>query len=244
VRRAPAPALDLGVYVKAVPLLVRNPAIIVIPLLMAVIAVLVGMVTSVSSGGFIGGTTSGLAGFIVTLLQLFGLGAACLMADDAWRNGKASFDQGWSEARRRGGDILLTALGVTLIFSVAQYAGILIGNAYVGWILAFVVAVFLIFSIPAAAVGGVPGGAGIQASIDRVRAEPLPAILATIVTFALLRFAVPYLTLQLWTVLAPSIGDITIVYALIGALLQAVVIGYNALVLTKIYTDAAFTRRW
>ena len=46
-RRAPAPALDLGVYVKAVPLLVRNPAIIVIPLLMAVIAVLVNEMEAV-----------------------------------------------------------------------------------------------------------------------------------------------------------------------------------------------------
>ncbi len=35
-KRAPAAGLDLGVYAKAVPLLLRNPSIVVIPLLMAV----------------------------------------------------------------------------------------------------------------------------------------------------------------------------------------------------------------
>jgi len=42
-RRAPVPGLDLGVYAKAVPLLLRNPAIVVIPLLMGVIGVLIAL---------------------------------------------------------------------------------------------------------------------------------------------------------------------------------------------------------
>ena len=252
-RRAPAPAVDFGVYAKAVPLLVRNPAIVVIPLLMAVIGVLVGLMTSYSGGGIIAGTTSGLSSFIVLLLQLFGLGAACIMADDAWRHGHASFENGWSEARRRGGDLLMSALGVTLIFSVAQYAGALLASIVPFYVLGFNVvalalmvaaAVFLIWAIPAGAVGGVSGGASIQASIDRVRAAPAAAVVAAIVAFGLLEIAVPYAALWLWAQLFAYAGGSIIVGSLIQALLQAIVLAYIALFITKTYTDGAFTRRW
>ncbi|MEA2690134.1 MAG: hypothetical protein QOD51_2741 [Candidatus Eremiobacteraeota bacterium] len=251
--RGTAPDAGIGVYAKAVPLLLRNPAIAVIPLLMAVIAVLVGLMTSASGGGVIGGATSGLSGFIVLLLQLFGLGAACLMADDAWRHGKASFENGWSEARRRGGDLLMAALGVTLIFAVAQYAGALLGSVIPLYVLGFSVlallllvaaAVFLIWAIPAAAVGGSPGGAAIQLSIDRVRASPAAAIGAAVVSFLLLQLAVPYAATWLWTLLFPYIGGSIIVGLLIQALLQAIALAYIALIITKTYTDSAFTRRW
>ena len=243
-RRTPGTGLDLGVYAAAVPLLLRNPSIIVIPLLMAVIGVLVTMVLA-PSGGMIGGVTAGLGGFLVALLQLFGLGAACLIADDAWRHGRASFDQGWSEARRRGGDILFAALGVTLLFWVAQYAGQLLGFIpFLDLLLLAAAALFLIWAIPAAAVGGVQGGAAIQLSIDRVRANPATAVLATVVVIVLFVFALPYAERWISILLIPYTGGFTIVGNLIGALLQAVVLGYLALVLTKTYTDASFTRRW
>ena len=252
-RRAPAAGLDLGVYAKAVPLLLRNPSIVVIPLLMAVISVLVALMTSVSGSGIIGGTTSGLSSFIVLLLELFGLGAACIIADDAWRNGRASFDKGWSEARRRGSDILVAALGVTLIFFVAQYAGSLLASLVPFTVLGFnVVAlllivaagIFLIWAIPAAAVGGIPGGAAIQISIDRVRENAGPAVVTAIVAFLLLRYAVPYAAIRLWELLLPYTGGSSIVLLLVQALLEAIVLGYIALVITKTYTDSAFARRW
>ena len=252
-RRATAPDAGWSVYAKAVPLLLRNPAIAVIPLLMAVIGVLVGLMTSVSGSGLVGGATSGLSGFIVLLLQLFGLGAACIMADDAWRHGHASFENGWSEARRRGGELLMAAVGVTLIFAVAQYAGALLasivpfafgGLSIIALAIMVAAAVFLIWAIPAAAVGGSPGGAAIQLSIDRVRASPAAAIVAAIVAFALLQLAVPYAATWLWTLLFPYIGGSIIVGLLIQALLQAIALAYIALVITKTYTDSAFTRRW
>jgi len=241
-KRAPAAGLDLGVYAKAVPLLLRNPSIVVIPLLMAVISVLVGLVTTPYGGGAIGGATAGLASFLVILLELFGLGAACLIADDAWRTGRASFEKGWSEARRRGGEILYAALGVTLIFVVAQYAGTLIGP--LALLLVAAAAVFLIWAIPAAAVGGIPGAAAIQASIDRARANPLAAALAAVVAVALVIFGAPYAALEISILLFPLIGGSLIVGALISAVLQAIALGYVALVITKTYTDAAFARRW
>lgn len=242
-RRAQGPDVDLSVYAKAVPLLVRNPAIIVVPLLMAVIGVLLQLTLRTSSGGgALGGLTGQLASFIAILLELFGLGAACIIADDAWRHGRASFEKGWAEARSRGGDILFAALGFTLLLSVAQYAGSLIGSLAVA--LLVIVVVFLIWTIPAAAIGGVPGGAAIQVSIDRVRGAPLPAVIAAVVTVALLGIGVPVLSayLSIWI---PLLYTSTIANLLVSALLQSIAVSYVALVLTKTYTDAAFgTRRW
>jgi hypothetical protein len=241
-RRASLPGLDLGVYAKAVPLLLRNPAIAVVPLLMAVVGVLVGLAMTPYGGGVIGAQTSGLAGFITWLLQLFGLGAACVMADDAWRHGRASFDKGWNEARRRGGDILFASIGVSLLLAVAQYMSILIGQ--IALLLLAVVALFLIWAIPAAAIGGVPGGAAIQASIDRVRANPVPAALAAVVAVALVVFAAPYLAIHVAIWLLPYTGGSTLAIALLNALFQAIAVAYVALIVTKTYTDASFTRRW
>ena len=238
--------LDLGVYAAAVPLLLRNPSIIVVPLLMAVIAVLIRLAVAPSAGDIAGGLTAGLGGFIAILLGLFGLGAACVIADDAWRHGRASFDNGWNEARRRGGEILFASLGITLLFWVAQYAGALLGGfiPLFGLVLTALAALFLIWAIPAAAVGGVPGGAAIQISIDRVRANPLAAILATVLVIVLFVFALPYASASIALLLLPYTAGFTIAGALIAALLQAIAVGYVALVITKTYTDAAFGRRW
>ena len=241
-RRARGPDVDLVVYAKALPLLLRNPAIVVIPLLMAVIGVLLQLTLVPYGGGAIGGLMSQLASFITILLELFGLGAACIIADDAWRHGRASFENGWADARNRGGDILFAALGFTLLLSVAQYAGSLLGPLAI--VLIVLVIVFLIWTIPAAAVGGVPGGAAIQVSIDRVRGAPLPAVIAAIVTVALLAIGVPILSGYLggWI---PLLRESVIAYSLVSALLQGIAVAYVALILTKTYTDAAFgTRRW
>jgi hypothetical protein len=242
-RRTAGPDVDLSVYAKAVPLLVRNPAIVVVPLLMAVIGVFLQLTLLQSyGGGALGSLTGQLASFVVILLELFGLGAACIIADDAWRHGRASFEKGWSEARIRGGEILFAALGFTLLLAVAQYAGSILGP--LALVLMVLVVVFLIWAIPAAAVGGVPGGAAIQTSIDRVRGAPLPAVIAAIVTVALLAIGVPILSVYLSTWI-PLLHSSLIVNLLVGALLQGIAVGYIALVLTKTYTDAAFgTRRW
>ncbi len=241
-RRAPAPDVDLSVYAKAVPLLLRNPAIVVVPLLMAVIGVFLQLMMMTSrGGGALGPLTGQLASFIAMMLELFGLGAACIMADDAWRHGRASFEKGWADARDRGGDILFAALGFTLLLSVAQYLGSLLGVLALALIV--LVVVFVLWSIPAAAIGGIPGGAAIQVSIDRVRGAPLPAVISAIVTVAL-AIAVPVLSGYLagWI---PLLHESLIANLLVSALLQGIAVSYVALVLTKTYAEAAFgTRRY
>ncbi|HEX3551287.1 MAG TPA: hypothetical protein VHT53_12965, partial [Candidatus Elarobacter sp.] len=223
------------------PLLVRNPSIIVVPLLMAVIGVLVGQVMSPYGGGIFAVAAGGLSSLIVLLLQMFGIGTACVIADDAWRHGRASFDHGWDEARRRGGEILMAAVGFSLLLGVAQYVGILVGPL-VGYVLSAAVFYFLIWALPAAAVGGIPGGAAIQASIERVRAAPITAGVAgavALVVYIVVGFIVPFRILE-W--LLPYVPYTPILGALIAALFQAIALSYIALIITKTYTDRAFGR--
>ncbi len=243
-RRAQLPGIDLSLYFRAVPLLLRNPSIVVVPLLMAVIGILLALTLSPGAGA-LGAATGGLSSLIVLLLELFGLGTACIIADDAWRHGRASFDRGWTEARRRAGEIFFASIGLTLLLFVGQYAGILVPIPLLGLLLAAAIIFFCIWTIPAAAIGGVPGSAAIQISIDRVRENPLAAALVAVVTIALVVFAAPYLAFQLAFLILPYSGGSIIVGSLIQALLQAIAIGYVGLVLTKTYIDASFGgRRW
>jgi hypothetical protein len=243
-RRTQLPEVDLSVYAKAVLLLLRNLSIIVVPLLMAVIGILLALTLSPGAGA-LGAVTGGFAGLIVLLLELFGLGTACIIADDAWRHGRASFDRGWTEARRRAGEIFFASIGLTLLLFVASYAGILLPIPYLGLLLQAVVVFFCIWTIPAAAIGGVPGAAAIQISLDRVRDNPLSAALSAVVAVALVVFAAPYLSFKLAFWLLPYSGGSIIVGSLIQALLQAIAIGYVGLVLAKTYADASFGgRRW
>jgi hypothetical protein len=242
VKRSSLPGIDIGVYAAAVPVLLRNPSIVVVPLLMAVIGVLLTVVMTPFSSGGVGAMTLGLAQLIVFMLTLFGLGAACVIGDDAWRHGRASFDRGWVETRHRGSDILMASVGFGLLVTVGLYVTQLLG--LIGYLLTAAIVVFLIWTIPAAAVGGIPGGAAIQVSIDRVRSSPLPAVLATIVTLVLVGLVVPIAANWLATLLLVWTYGNSLVEHLIAALLQAIAIGYIALVITKTYTDAAFSRRW
>lgn len=241
-KRSSLPGIDIGVYAAAVPVLLRNPSIVVVPLLMAVIGVLLTVVMTPFSSGGVGAMTLGLAQLIVFMLTLFGLGAACVIGDDAWRHGRASFDRGWVETRHRGSDILMASVGFGLLVTVGLYVTQLLG--LIGYLLTAAIVVFLIWTIPAAAVGGIPGGAAIQVSIDRVRSSPLPAVLATIVTLVLVGLVVPIAANWLATLLLVWTYGNSLVEHLIAALLQAIAIGYIALVITKTYTDAAFSRRW
>ncbi|HZO95371.1 MAG TPA: hypothetical protein VFB22_16605 [Candidatus Baltobacteraceae bacterium] len=236
-KRAPLPGVDPTVYVNAIPLLVRNPSIIVVPLLTLVIGVLIGIALTPSNGA-IGQMTAGLGAFIFFLIALFGVGAACVVADDAWRHGRANFERAWTETRRRGGEILTASIGVALLVTVGQYVTTFLGA--IGLVLTALIVMFLIWALPAAAVGGIPGGAAIQVSIDRVRGAPLAAALATIVTLVL-GFYVPAVLGAFIAGWVPTISGV--VLALVIALIRAVMVGYIALVLSKTYSDEAFGRR-
>lgn len=240
-RRSPGRGVDLRPYGSAVVLLLRNPAIVVVPLLALVVGVLIGEVIAPSGRGLVGTLTASIAQLIAILFAMAGLGSACIMGDEAWRRGHASFDSAWVETQRKAGEILNAAIGVTFVVFIAQYAGALIPG--VGLILIALAVYFLIWAIPAAAVGGIPGGAAIQVSIDRVRSAPLASAIATVVTLLFIFYLAPLAAGALTGALAGGVLYASpIVTALIGAVLQAIAVAYVALVLTKIYTDIAFTR--
>lgn len=228
--------LDPVIYLRALGLLVRNPSIIVVPLLMGVVGVFVGQI-----GGTGGGILGGLTSLLILLLNMFAFGAACIIADMAWRRGRASFDDGWNEARRKGGEILTAAMGFTFVLYLAQFAGTLVGA--LANILLAVAIYFLIYTIPAAAIGGVPGGAALQISIERARYHPLPTIVVTVVSVAALflgSLLMPFLTPLL---AGSSFASYALLAALLGAVVQAIAVGYIALIVTKTYSDISFGRR-
>lgn len=242
-RNAPLRGVDLGVYAAALPLLVRNPALIVVPLLTLVVGVLLRQVVAPFGGGAGGSLTVGLAQFAAALLMLYGLGSACILADDAWRRGRGSFESSWTQTQAKSGEILYAAIGITLLVSVGQYIGAVFGGI-IGDVAMAVAAFFLIWAIPAAATGGVPGAAAIQISIERVRSAPLVAGIATAVTLLLVLFIPPLLI----GAIAPLLGAVVesvIAIELIVALVQAITIAYVALILAKTYADASYRpSRW
>lgn len=229
--------LDLTVYLRAFGVFVRNPTVVVLPLLAGVIGVLVGQLSDAGGGGLLASITT----FLLLLIQLFALGVAIIIADMGWRRGSASFDEAWQDARYKGRDILFAAFGFTFVLSIAQYAGTILPGA-VGLILIAIAVYGLVYTIAAASIGGVPGGAAISVSIDRVRGAPMTAALLTAVSLVLMLYVGRYLDAFVFEALgvtSPLVGS------LLDALFQAILTAYVAIVMAKVYADVSFTApRW
>ena len=237
--------VDLLAYVRAVPLLARNPQIALAPLLAAVAQILLFMLMPADAGsGLLGSANSSIAGLIAQLIGGFGLGVALIVADAAWRRGRAPFDAAWEEAQRKAGAILFATIGLGFIVYVAGAVGSFvtpIGSLF----LILVAYFFFVYTIPAAAIGGTPGGAALQASLEIARRAPLATLLVT----ALYIFAFSYLPTLIVELLQPlllgsSIFASGVVSSLVVAFVKAIVTGYVALVLAKTYEDASYGRRY
>ncbi len=241
--RAGRERIDLTVYARAFGVLVRNPTVIVLPLLAAVIGVLVGQVTSAGGGDLLGGITAGITRFILQLLELFGLGVAIIIGDAGWRFGRKSFDDSWQDARHKGGDIFFAAFGFTFVLNIAQYAQQLIGS--VGIVLIVLAFYGLIYVIAASAIGGVPGSGAISASVDRVKAAPLTAGILAAVTLALLYGYTAFGAVAIDEWVEGIAGGQPLIAALVDAVGQSIVVGYIGIVMAKVYSDVSFTPpRW
>ena len=234
--------IDLSVYVRALGVFARNPTVIVVPLLAMIVGVFVGEVSGVQGGGALGGFTTSIVGFILLLLQIFSLGVAIIIGDAGWRRGTASFDAAWQEARAKSRDIVFAAFGLTFVFTIAQYAGSIVGF---GTILMAIAAYGLIYTVAAAAIGGVPGGAAIGASVERVKSGPIAAAILTVVTIVLVFFFGSFIGVWIDQWLLGALGGTSIVAAIVDALLRSIFIGYVGIVMAKVYADASFSPpRW
>lgn len=222
--------IELLAYIRAVPLLLLNPILLLGPLLVSIIDEVISETFPGSAEGYIGGS---IASFCIFLLDTFGLAIAIIAADMVWRRGKASFDEAWEEAKRKAGDILMAAIGLNFVIYFAAYAGSLI-SFIIGFGLILVAMVFLIYTIPAAAMSGVPGAAALQKSIDVVRAAPINAVILTLVTIATYYFAnaVPLLYFANFSTLS----------LVIAALFKAIGLSYIALILAERFNALAFSR--
>jgi hypothetical protein len=228
--------IDFLVYLRAFAVFARNPTVIVLPLLAEVIHVLVAQVSELTGGGLLGSLTS----FLVVLIELFALGVAIIVADMGWRRGTASFDDAWQEARRKGRDILFAAFGFTFVMSIAQFSTTIVGNF--GIILMAIAAYGLIYTIAAAAIGGIPGGAAISVSIERVKSAPLAAALLTAVSLVLFFYVGQYI--DAWIFGSFNLGS-PLIAMLLGAAVRSILTGYLAIVMAKVYSDVSFTMpRW
>ena len=227
---------DFSFYLRALPLYLRNPVILV-PLLLGEVVNLVLNLASAPATDPLGGAGSGLFGLIGSLIRGFLFGVAVIVADDAWRHGRANFDTSWNEARVKGGSILIAVLGFFFMLFVAQYIGSGLGGfVFLG--LSLLVVFGLMYTIPAAAIGGVPGFAALSASVRTARSAPLQTILLVIVSVLVYAFVGNWILLSLPASIVSPWSD------LIASLIRAILLGYVAIVAAKQYADLSFGRFW
>lgn len=228
--------LDLGMYARAVPLLVRHPSILAVPLLAAVVDVLVDQLSQRLTDA-VGGAGAGIFTMLVQLLYLWAFGVAIVQASNVWRERRGSFDEAWDEARAKFGSIALAAIGFQFVVWVASYAGSFIAPA-LGLALGAIAAFFLIYTMPAAAIGGMPGSMALAASFRAVRANVVASIVLAVIFFAIWYVLVPIYLPFLLERLTP------LEWQLVMAGARALALGYLAFPFAKQYDDVAFTRFW
>jgi hypothetical protein len=233
-RRAP---VDFGMYVRAIPLLARHPSIFVMPLLAAVVDLLVAQISPFFTDA-LGGAGNFIFQIIVQLVYGFCFGVAVIAANNVWRRLRATFDDAWEEGRSKAGGILIATIGFYFLVYVAGYIGAFTGSLLLQIVLQLVAAFFLIYTIPAAAIGGMPGNFAIGASFRAVRASPLGTAILAIV-FVVLWIWLPDFVVNQF---ATNLGVVG--YELVRAAIKAIVLAYLAFPFAKGYDDVAFRGYW
>lgn len=230
--RRSGPSVNLAIYGQALVHLVRHPSILALPLAAAVI----DMFVSYWSGLFtdpLGGMGAGLFAFVVQIVYLFAFGGAVIQANNIARGYRAGFDDAWEETRRKAGGILLAAIGFQFVTWVAGYIGAFLGVPLLSIVLQLVAYFFLILTIPAASIGGLPGALALSGSIRAVRANWPACVVLAIVFIALWVFAPQYVLIPLapYGVLVTTIGI---------AIFRAIVLAYMAFPFAVTYDETAF----
>ena len=229
--------IDAAIYVRALPVLFRNLGICAAPL----IAAIIGVFLTWANGPLfdqVGGALDFITGIISALVQGFAFGIAVIFADDAWRHGRGSLTAAWEQARRRTGDILIASLGFFFIVYVARLIGGFIPIPFFGEALGAAAVWAFIYTIPASAIGGTPGGAALNTSLQTARRYPfatsLLTLVAIVVYFGLTSYAFGALALSLpfWPLMATQI------------ILTSLALGYIATVVARQYSDFAFRPYW
>jgi hypothetical protein len=240
--------VDLSPFALGFVKLVRFPQIAAGPLLAAILAeLLIGAFAGGS--GALGASSLGLAGLIAQLINSFGYALAVICADAAWRRDRAPLDEAWNEASKKAGDILIAALGFQFCIWVAGLIASMLLGALVGGLgvqIAILLATyFLIYTIPAAAIGGIPGGASIQISIERARANPIETLAVVVAYWLLTTIAPSFLAEQLTALLIPLLREVAVtISSVILIAMYGLCYAYLAVVIAKVYAGISFGRRY
>lgn len=232
-RRAP----DLLIYLRAIPLIARTPSVLAGPLLGAVVAIVLNQVSLYATAqiGYLGAS---ILTWIADIFFSYTFAIAIIQADALQRGMRGTFDGAWEEARRKAGGIIVAAIGFWFLIYIAIDIGALVGSTVVLVVLELLAAFFLIYVIPASAIGGLPGTLAIGGSYRAAVADVVgTAVLASafVVFFLLLP---PYIV----TLVAASVPLTNTEGTLIVAFLQAIALGYLAFPFAKQYADVAYRR--
>ena len=228
--------VDFMMYLRALPLLARHPSILVMPVLAGVVDLLVSSLSPLMTDP-LGGIGDSIFQFVVQIVYGFAFGVAIIQASNIWRGRKGSFDEAWDEAKHKSGGIILAVIGFYFMLFVAGYAGGLIGGIG-ALILSVIAAFFLVYTVPAAAIGGLPGSLAIQGSIRAARAN-IPGTIVLALVFYALFYVVPAYAINPFGLALGLTG-----YKLALALVRAIVFAYLAFPFAKQYDDVAFRGMW
>jgi hypothetical protein len=223
--------VDLTIYFKAFGLLARHPSVFVLPLLAAVVDLLITQLSYLFTDP-LGGSGAGIFQMLVQLVYLWAFGVTIIQANAVWRSRRGAFDEAWEEGRAKFAGILFAALGFQFVVWAASYIGSFFGP--LGLVLGAVAAFFLIYTIPAASIGGIPGMLALNQSVQAVRAAPIASVILAAVFFAVWYFAVPVGLPYLLIHVSPAIWS----FASAGA--RAVALAYLAFPFSRQYDDVAF----
>ncbi len=221
-------------YFEALPLYARNLGVILFPLIAA------GIGLGITYLGYWFSAPSGFAvmpifGFIIQVIYGFSFALAVIFADDAWRHGRANLGSAWSQGRRKAGNILLAIIGFYFLIYVAGMIGSVLGPILSLALTVLAVWAF-IYSIPAAAIGGIPAGGAFSASLQAARRHPIATAILAIVSYGV------WVGLTRYALDAVS-GYLGAGYDVAQVLLTAIALGYIALIVARQYADLSF-RFW
>jgi hypothetical protein len=118
---------------------------------------------------------------------------------------------------------------------IAEYIGLIFGLEG-ELLLLLVAAFFLIYTFPAAAIGGLPGMLAIGGSLRAVRANVLGAAVLAIAFILFFEFLPPYIAA--WLAQRFALGNTVAI--LVQSFLCAVALGYLAFPFAKQYADVAY----
>jgi len=215
-------------------MLVRRPSIFVAPLLGAVVALVLSQLGAYFTNA-LSGLGSGIFDWIASVFYTFAFAVAIIQADQIERGLRGTFDSAWEDSRRKAAGIIIAAIGFWLVVSVGQYVGAIFGlTAEI--LLMLVAAFFLIYTIPASAIGGLPGSLAMAASIRAVRADPIGSAILAIAFVALFVIAPIVITAYIANAFLLSHTVATLVLAI----LHAIALGYLSFPFATQYASVAF----